>query len=911
MAILEENTLVPAFQAHTFVDLFVARVAETPQATALVCGNKSLTFVDLNERANQVAGYLISLGVRPEMPVGVCVPRSLDMVVAILGVIKAGGAYVPLDPAYPAERISFILNDARAAIVITHSSLMDLFQSQPIRPVYMDLDGEEIARYPVNDPATLLQPEHLVYVIYTSGSTGKPKGVMITHVNLVSFVQVACSMLNVDAHDVYLQSATIAYALSVRQLMIPLVVGAKVVIASASEIGDPLELFNLIKCQNITLMDMVPSFWRSCIQRISDLPQAEQNSLLDNSLRRVVSIGEALMADLPRDWYDRFGTRVQLVNIFGQTETTGIVAAYPIPSDLPSGYGIVPIGRSAAQTRIYQLDSNLQEVPYGEAGELCISNPCVARGYLNRPELTDEKFIPNPFNDGLSDRLYRTGDLARLNVDGNIEFLGRGDQQVKIRGQRLELGEVETVLREHPDVHNCVVAARGANPDEKYLAAYVVPVVGASVTVSVIKEFMRKRLPEYMVPPAIVFLKSLPLNHNGKIDRLALPDPKDAGGIGQIAAAEYVAPRNEIEKTITMIWQDVIKLKQVGIHDNFFDIGGHSLMAVRILTRIERELGVRLPLTSLLHAPTAAQLAELVDHREDEARNWSPLVPIRTTGNRTPFFGIHAVGGGVLFWRDIVNHLPDDQPFYALQSQGVDGIRPALNDFEVMANLYIREIRKIQPHGPYYIGGFSLGGEIAFEIAQQLHREGEHVALLAMLDTRNPSSAVRPTQVVNGVVQPVLGPVAFDSPKDIFIRKLHGHWRVLSGMSLGRAVIYSAKLIGFQVRLVLVSGIAALYRKFGKRLPDQLLLQYLRANHRAALRNYVPAVYPGRITIFRANESIESDPLDSPMGWKPLAGGGLDAYYFDTPHEMIKPEYAEMIAKKLNECIQLAQANIS
>lgn len=904
---MESVPITPLDTSRTFADLFAARAAQTPQRTALMCRSETLSYKELNERANQLAGYLISLGVRPEMPVGVCMPRSLDMVVAILGIIKAGGAYVPLDPAYPADRLVFILDDARAGIVVTHSSLMGLFQGQSIQSVCMDVDGEAIAQFPSVDPAPAIGPENLVYIIYTSGSTGKPKGVMITHASLVSFTQVAGSALDVQASDVYLQSATIAYALSVRQLMIPLAVGACVVVASADEIGDPLALFELIKRRNITLMDMVPSFWRSCIQRLSDLPQAEQTALLDNALRRVVSIGEALMADLPRDWYDRFGTQVRLVNIFGQTETTGIVASYTIPPDLPANFGIVPIGKSAACTRLYLLDANLHPVADGEAGELCVSNPCLARGYLNRPELTAEKFIPNPFDDGLSDRLYRTGDLARLNAQGNIEFLGRGDQQVKIRGQRLELGEVETVLREHPEVRNCVVMARGANPDEKYLAAYVVLPAGSQTTASQLKEYMRTRLPEYMVPATFVFLEALPLNPNGKIDRLALPDPQALGGL-QASAAIYAPPVNAVQRAIVTIWQDVMKVKQIGIHDNFFDLGGHSLMAVRILTRIERDLGVRLPLTSLFHAMTVAQLAELVDRREDEARSWSPLVPIRTTGNKPPFFGIHAVGGGVLFWRDVVNHLPDDQPFYALQSQGVDGIRPALSDFRTMASLYLGEIRKIQPQGPYHIGGFSLGGEIAFEMAHQLLKQGEQVALLVLLDTRNPSSAVRPVQVVNGMVKPVLEPLTPDSDTELFKRKMQGHWRALSKMRPRRAAVYAGKQVWFQFRLVLISAVAYIYRLFGRRLPDQLLIRYLRLNHRAALRNYVPAVYPGRVTLFRARESIASDPLDSPMGWGPLAGGGLDVHYFDTPHEMIKPEYAAMIANKLNECIRAAQA---
>ena len=887
----------------SYADLFGAQVAKSPKAIALICGEQKLTFQELNERANRLAGYLISLGVGPDMPVGVCVSRSLDMVVAILGIIKAGGAYLPLDPAYPGDRISFILEDARAKIVVTQSAFLGMFQEQGLRMVALDRDEQEINRFPAIQPQTAVTVDNLVYVIYTSGSTGKPKGVMITHANLSNFLEVACSLLDVHPDDVYLQSATIAYALSVRQLMIPLLVGATIVVATSDEVGDPLELFKLIKRRDITLMDVVPSFWRSCIQRLSDLPKEEQTSLMNNKLRRIVSIGEALMSDLPRDWYDRFGHQVKLVNIFGQTETTGVVAAYPIPHDARTSVGIVPIGRSASRTQIYILDPDLRPVPNGEVGELCVSNPCLARGYLDRPELTAEKFIPNPFADGFSERLYRTGDMARRRLDGNIEFLGRGDHQVKIRGQRLELGEVEAALREHKAVRDCVVLARGDTPDDKYLAAYIVASPGLQLTPVALKEFMRKRLPEYMIPAVFMFLDALPLNPNGKVNRLALPDPKTLEDKEQTLAGDIVAPRNQVEGTIARIWQDALKLERVGIYDNFFDMGGHSLMAVRVLTRIERAFGVRLPLTSFLHSATIAQLAELVDRREDEAHGWSPVVAIQTNGNKTPFFGIHPVGGGVLFWRDIVKYMPDDQPFYAIQAQGVDGVRPALRRIEDMANLYVVEIRKIQSHGPYYLGGYSLGGEIAFEMAQQLSRLGEKVELLVLFDTRNPLRAIRPVRVEGDAVVPVLEARLPENRYEILKIKIAGHFRRIRQLNRVKGIKYIVKLIWFHVKDVVISSIVKLFRLLHKRLPDALLLQYLRATHAMALRNYVPTLYPGKITFFHASESQKTNPIDSSMGWGRLAGGGLEVHYFETPHTMIQPEYAEQIARKLNECL--------
>jgi thioesterase domain-containing protein len=316
-----------------------------------------------------------------------------------------------------------------------------------------------------------------------------------------------------------------------------------------------------------------------------------------------------------------------------------------------------------------------------------------------------------------------------------------------------------------------------------------------------------------------------------------------------------------------------------------------------------------LPLTSFIHSGTIAQLAELVNRREDEADHWSPLVTIQTGGKKTPFFGIHAVGGGVLFWRDIVNYLPKDQPFYALQSQGIDGIRPALHRIEEMASLYIQEIRRIQTHGPYYIGGFSLGGEIAFEIAQQLIRQGEQVDLLVLLDTRNPERPIRPVQVEGNNIVPIVRELTPVNRYEILKRKANGHLRKLKQLSLSAKMAYIVRKTGFHIRYAVTSLIAKLFRLFGKRLPDFFLMHYLRDNHRMALKNYVPTLYPGKITIFRASASMKKHPIDSPMGWAPLAGGGVDVHYFDASHEIIKPEYAQLVAQKLNDCIISARNN--
>ena len=890
------------------MDFFDVQVTKSPDSVAVVCGDAQLTYLALDQQANQLAGHLISLGVGPGSLVGICLMRSLDLVVAILGILKAGGAYIPLDPTYPVDRLAFILQDAQLQFVITQNKFLKQFTNRDIKTISIELKANEIEKCPISKPDIDIASDNLAYVIYTSGSTGKPKGVMITSSNLVNFIDIAVAALDITSSDVYLHSASIAYALSVRQLMVPLAVGAKVVVADSREIADPLALFQLIKKRKITLMDVVPSFWRSCFQRLSCLPSDERKDLLDNYLRRIVSIGEVLMSDLPRDWRFRLGHKATLVNIFGQTETTGVVATYPIPPETHASVGVVPIGRSVPRTKIYILDSSLQPLPDGEVGELCVSNPCIALGYLNHPNLTAEKFIPNPFKDGYSKSLYRTGDMARYRPDGNIEFLGRGDFQVKIRGQRIELGEVESSLREHQAVRDCVVTAREIGSDEKYLAAYVALNQGCISSGEELREFIRNRLPDYMVPSTFTFLDALPLTPNGKVDRLALPDPRTLSGNRQTLAGEMTLPRSAVETSIARIWQELMKLDRVGIHENFFDLGGYSLMAVRVQARIEQDLGVRLPLTSFFHSATIAQLAELVELKIDEGRHWSPVVPIQTGGNKPPFFGIHARGGGVLFWRNIVNRLPKDQPFWGIQAQGEDGIRPAQNRIEDMATLYLEAVKRIQPLGPYYLGGFSFGGVIAFEIAQQLARKGEKINLLIMLDTFNPKWPTRPfIYEPTGEIVPDLNANNYSRRRDLLKRKIRALFLDLKGLPCPKKSSYVFRILLSKIQKSSIYAVSYLYRVFHFHLPENLLGNYLWRKHGEALRKYVPLPYPGKITLFRATKSLEGNPVDAPMGWGPLAREGVEVHLFEATHMLVNPEYAEKIASKLSKCLEDAQ----
>lgn len=888
------------------VDTILNRARESSNSLAVQCENEEITYSELLTRAKKLASHLRRLGAGRGVLIGICLPRSVEMVVSMLATMISGGAYVPLDPSYPKDRINFMLEDAGVRFVITENAQTTLFAAQPIQVVCLDRDFREIESASTDLAMEVPPPDSLAYVLYTSGSTGKPKGVMVSHESLGNFVRISQSALDVVRTDVYLQTASINYALSVRQLMVPLACGARIVVATEEQARDPLMLFDLIKCREATLMDVVPSFWRTCINRLLTLPPEEQRLLLDNNIRRIVSVGEPLLFDIPLDWRNKLGHQAQLVNIFGQTETTGVVAVYSIPPDQTADRAaVVPIGHEVTDTQLYILDAALKPVSPGEIGELCVSSPCLALGYLNRPELTAEKFIPNPFNDGISDRLYRTGDFARRRADGVIEFLGRGDNQVKIRGQRLELGEVEAVIRAYKHVQDCVVVAKGRSSDERFLSAYIV--TAETMSGREVADFMRTQVPDHMIPIEFNFLDALPLTPNGKIDRLALQE-LNAPPKSNPEPIPNEQPRNDIEGKLVKMWKVLLNRPMIGIHDAFFDLGGHSFLAVRLFAKIEEEFGVRLPITTLYHAATIAQLAERIKQGGSPDLKWNPLVPIRVQGSKPPFFGIHGHEGGVLFWNSLLEFWPEDQPFYALQAQGVDGIQPALTTFEDMAALYIREIRKVQPRGPYYLGGYSMGGEIALEIGQQLFRQGDQVKLLVMFDTKflNHRS--------NSISAFSLSPSDVNSRKppsrlSIWRHKWVGHAQRLAKLSARQKVTYLLHDLSYRIERSFVFSTVKIFRMLGRRLPDRLLLNYLKKSHTQALHTYSPQWYPGRITLFRASETAAAEPEDSLNKWESISGGGMDVYHFNATHDLFHPKFASEVAAQLIDCLTRAQNN--
>lgn len=516
------ETVSPAESWLCIHEMFEEQALRRPDAIAVTCGDTHLTYGTLDRLSNRLARLLRTHGVGPEVLVGLCVDRSVQLAVGILGILKAGGAYVPLDPAYPAARLRMMSQDADLKIIVTQDSYTRHTRQAGIRYICLDTDWVVLEQLDDAPLERLVRPEHLIYVFYTSGSTGRPKGVMITHANTAYFAGTVAQALGLQPDDVYLQSASITYALHFRQVMVPLSQGARVVIATGGEVRDPLAMLRLIRREGVTTVDFVPSYLRRCIQALSVLDFKDRNELLENNLRQIVTVGEALLSDLPRIWKQDFKHPARLLNIIGQTETTGMVATYPVPDGLEGDVRVVPVGWPVPGVTIHLLDEDLRPVPDEEAGELCVASPGLARGYLNRPGLTDEKFILSPFSEQAGARLLRTGDLARRRADGCLEFLGRKDFQVQIRGMRVELGEVEGALRQQSAVREAAVIAREAGPNETMLIACIVAEPGHMPRADTLRESLRTLLPEHMVPAAFRLLDALPYLPNGKVNRKAL-----------------------------------------------------------------------------------------------------------------------------------------------------------------------------------------------------------------------------------------------------------------------------------------------------------------------------------------------------------------------------------------------------
>ncbi|MEH2271375.1 MAG: amino acid adenylation domain-containing protein [Nostoc sp.] len=596
----ENNPNIDSIHYKCIHRLFEEQVEKTPDAVALVYEKQNLSYRELNNRANQLAHYLQTLGVKPEVRVGICIERSLLMAIGILAILKAGGAYIPLDPAYPSERLTFMMEDVQTTILLTHNHLCDRLPIHNQIVVNLDSDWEIIAQHSEDNLLSEVNLENLAYIIYTSGSTGTPKGTEITHRSIIGFM-FGVDYIHLDAEQIWLQHSSISWDALTLELWPPLLYGGRCVLYPG-KIPTPEDLSRIIQEQGVNTLFLTTALFNLMIDTMPEALSGLKQLLFGGESVSVPHVRSALKL-LPR---------TQLIHAYGPSECTVFTCCYPIPQQLAENVQSIPIGKPIGDRRVYLLDKDLHRVPIGVTGELYVGGASVARGYLNQPTLTSEKFIPNPFLEG--DTLYKTGDLICRLPDGNLEFLGRIDTQVKIRGFRIELGEIEAVLNQHPDIKQVVVIARENEPGNKSLVAYLIAKAHPP-TSSTLRNFLKTKLPDYMIPGAFVFLEAFPLTPNGKINRRALPAP-DADQ--RNLEVDFVAPRTPTEQELATIWAEVLKLKQVGIHDNFFELGGHSLLATQVISRLIEAFCLNFPLRYLFENPTIAELAQKVNAQQIE-----------------------------------------------------------------------------------------------------------------------------------------------------------------------------------------------------------------------------------------------------------------------------------------------------
>ena len=699
-------------------ELTAEQARRTPDAVVSDGLGGRLTFAELDDRAGRLASRLRELEVGPETLVGICMQRSTDLVVALLGVLKAGGAFVPLDPDQPHQRLVMMLSEARPSVVITTDRDRGALPTMGARIVCLDRERDDWMSRPAM-VATECGPDNLAYVLFTSGSSGSPKGVMVEHSSLINQLLWKVDILGLSAADRLLQKTPLGFDPAVGELFYPLLTGASLTLLAPGDHADPRRLWEVVRDERITVVGFVPSMLEGFI--------AAADPVDLGSLRLVTAGGETISPGLVRSFFTRFGPAVELRNLYGPTEATLCASSWRCD---PSSDGTVPIGRPVANTQIYLLDANLNPVPIGAPGELCIGGVQVARGYVNRPELTAERFVPNPFRAG--ERLYRTGDIARHRNDGAIEFLGRRDGQVKIRGVRIELGEIEAAMARHPDVRQAVAALRDDGERQRRLVAYILPPgAGRAPNLAEMRAFLSDSLPSSMLPSALMVVDSIPFTHSGKLDRGALPDP-DLRPV-----TTFRPPRSVLETRLAALWARMLKVPQVGIDDDFFELGGHSLLAVRLLGRVEAEFRVAISLSAFLEgSATVARMASAVQSRADAGRLAEPTPSPVTT---PVLFFVEPGESGMLTLRHFARALGPAQKVVGLLPERNGARFDQSRSVESLAAGILRTIRATQATGPYYLAGWSIGGLLAYEIATQLRAGGDEVALLALLDAGAPA----------------------------------------------------------------------------------------------------------------------------------------------------------------------------
>jgi amino acid adenylation domain-containing protein len=874
---LLNNTLADYPKDKALHQLIAERALEIPDKTALVFEERSLTFKDVNEAANKLARHLLTYNIKPSDIIGLALDRSPEMVISLLAILKTGAAYVPLDPEYPKDRVEFMMDDSAAKILLTSEKFKGHFTSVA-QEVLIEDALDKFDDYAPEDPDVAVDGTDLAYVLFTSGSTGKPKGVQIKHHNLVNFLLSMQKEPGLTPADNLLAVTTISFDIAGLELFLPLLVGAKLIVTDAITAKDGRALIDLCVAEKITVMQATPYTWRVMLEA-----GWEQKLPL-----KILCGGEALPKDLINKLNDR---SLELWNMYGPTETTVWSTVKLIRNDTD-----ITIGRPIDNTQIYILDEKLNNFTDGTIGEIYIGGDGVAKGYLNRPELTDERFVDDIFSGIAGSKMYRTGDLGKIREDGEIICLGRIDHQVKVRGYRIELEEIEQNLLKQNNVKQAVVIAREDIPGNPRLVAYIIvndtiADDGLKVQYEAWQQGLLDVLPEYMVPDDFVLMDIIPITPNGKINRKALPKP-DYSNIQR--TGEFVAAGTANEKLVVGIWQELMEIKSISITDNFFELGGRSLVAVKIMARIEKETGKRLPLATLFEYATVEKLAARLEI-DPTSISWESLVPIKPSGNKMPLYIVHGAGLNVLLFNALAMNMDAGQPVYGLQAKGLNGIDEPLDVMEEIAANYIAEIIAQNPVGPYALAGYSLGGIIAYEMANQMIAAGKDVKMLAMFDTYADISTVNDAalkKVVN---------------KALLTLKQIGHTFVLLAEDPKRTVEYKSLILKRKV-------IKFFWKVFpGKDEKKEGFFAYDNEIDEAsekALRNYVLKPLNIAIELFRAKKRTFYMADFKFLGWMPFALKGVNVHEIPGEHNTIfAPPNDQKFAIVLQECLDKVSKN--
>ncbi|MEM1121306.1 MAG: amino acid adenylation domain-containing protein, partial [Bacteroidota bacterium] len=867
-------TNVDNFPKDCLYALFEKQVIKTPDNTALIFDNQEFNYSQLKDEVEKLAGYLQQKGITRGKKVGVYFERSSEMLISLLAVLKLGAIYIPLDPINPKERLAIILEDVKAEFLVSHQPLK--YQLPDFAGTILFYGEGQKNTFPamVQNGSTP-RVEDLAYIIYTSGSTGKPKGIAIPHYAVIDHHLAIIDKFKIKETDKILAVASIAFDPSVQDFFLPLIIGAQVIIADKVAVKDGFALRDLMAQSQPTLMQATPSTWQMLI-----LAGWKGNTDL-----RALSGGEGLSKELAQDLLER---SQEVWNIYGPSETTIWSTTKQITEDLldEPNFSYLPIGKPINNVKVYLLDQYQQPVPVGVSGEIYIAGVGVApNGYYNLPELTQQTFMPNPFTNEKNYRtLYRTGDRGRYLPNGDIEYLNRGDKQVKIRGYRIELGDIETKIAQYLTVQENRVMVREDQPNDRRLAAYLVVDDPTTFSIDHLKDFLNNQLPSYMIPAAFVVMDQFPMTVSKKVDRSKLPVPNWANNSPQ---EQFIAPHSVTEKILATIWSNLLGIEKLSVHDDFFALGGHSLIAVSMMAKIEQQIGRKVPLAALLQHSTISELAYLLD-QEKEATFEGSLVPIKTTGSKPPLYLIHGGGLHVLMFQTLAANMDREQPIYALQAKGLNGEGKPLNRIEDMAAHYLDEIDKLNPHQPLALAGYSFGGLIAFEMAKQLKAAGREVRILSVFDTVIKQELTNLTPTFAEKFSTVGKKVAWNL-KDLISNP--------SENLSYRKYIYQRRLDNWKYKVFNRKN------KLSKSDENRLAEMVSRSNFEA-WQNYKITPYDGDLYLFRAEE--QRFFIDDPkfLGWRPFITRKI--HTLDVPGDhlsLFNPPHGENFAKILQELL--------